>query len=193
MIVAVFLSTSGTDIVCFLSSAEQLERVNSWIPAPHPPGLNFHKWWLSQVKRPEWLSLWLMSDLLFNNVCLCPGLFMSHHLVSDCSLSFHLFFLLYCPLFQHPPVLSVLSSGRRGAVFQIECVRAILLVWSLRLAEGHCDGRALVLQLYRNCILVTGVKLGLWRKVDLAIPRFSAPDIDSFRERKCATSTPSLW
>lgn len=76
-----------------------------------------------------------MGDLLFNNVSLCPRYFDLYHLFSDCSLSqpsslsLHLFFfLLYCPLFQHP----VLSSPPMGhdSQYQIEFVRMIFLVWS---------------------------------------------------------------
>lgn len=108
---------------------------------PVPSCSNLHKWWLSQIEWPGCqalhLSNWgLMTDLLFHNVSLCPGHFVLYHLFSHCSFSqfpslFSHFCWLYCPLFQQTCPFHH-SYGRHDLLNQIESVRVILLVWSLR-------------------------------------------------------------
>lgn len=111
-----------------------------------PDRSNLHKWGLSQVKRPEYqslhLSTWgLMGDLLFHNVSsLCPGHFVLYHLFSY----FLSVSLALLPSFSAPRPFH-LSYGRRDSLYQIESVRVILLVWSLRptlLLKDCCDRRA---------------------------------------------------
>lgn len=98
-----------------------------------------------ETRVPVTSSLYLMGDLLFHNVSLCPGHFVLYHLFSYfLSVSLFHFFFALLPSFSALRPFH-LSYGRHDSLYQMESVRVILLVWSLRptlLLKHCCDRRA---------------------------------------------------
>lgn len=105
---------------------------------PVPSCSNLHKWWLSQIEWPGCQSLisltedwWPIYFFITSHYALGTSFFIPLFFQSVSLSFFTFFFWLYCPLFQQTCPFHH-SCGRHDLLNQIESVRVILLVWSLR-------------------------------------------------------------